>query len=51
MSIILLSKHNPEQFEIIYINGYAADGSKEKKELYVGGKEKYKRILIRRRTE
>ena len=46
--ITFLSKHSPEQFEIIGVDRYVADNPKYGHRFTINGKETYARILIRR---
>ena len=49
--ITFLDKHNPEQFEIIGIDRYVKDNPNYGKRFSINGKEKYARILIKRKGD
>jgi len=49
--ITFLTKHNPEQFEILGIDRYIEDNPNYGKRFKINNKEKYARILIQRRGD
>jgi hypothetical protein len=47
--ITFIDKYNPEQFEIIGLDRYIPDNPRYGRRFTIGGREKYARVLIKRK--